>query len=318
MGNPEELYESEEAKYLRLGADGIYYITAAEANREEVLARPRRELSNLEIIVFEWNDRVKRAEELKDRISVVYQQILDDPQSPSQYESDYKALWDQYRDIDLEEIDSQWFSEFRDKVAPRLKELGVKMNAVCDNWDPADFEDFEKLLASYEKNFDLSVALARGPVPKSKTHIASSPGEPLATTTTGEKYLSKREFSERFLWELTGYPKGVARDLLRECRNDIRFRGRHYAQRRWGRFIFLDKLTEIEHIPLSKTSTERKVKGSKFKRETYARELPVCDYGDGSVHWANCLPCPLYKDGHCLSEGGKIHRAVYGDEEGKI
>ena len=55
------------------------------------------------------------------------------------------------------------------------------------------------------------------------------------------EYLSKREFNLRFLWELQRYPPKVARDLLHECRNDIRFQGCWYAQRRWVKFIGLDK-----------------------------------------------------------------------------
>ena len=55
------------------------------------------------------------------------------------------------------------------------------------------------------------------------------------------EYLSKKEFNLRFLWELQRYPPKVARDLLRECRSDIRFRGWWYAQRRWAKFIGLDK-----------------------------------------------------------------------------
>lgn len=42
------------------------------------------------------------------------------------------------------------------------------------------------------------------------------------------------------------------------------------------------------------------------------RKLSVCDYGTPLVpKWTNCLPCPLYKDGHCLSRGAAIYRAVY-------
>lgn len=41
---------------------------------------------------------------------------------------------------------------------------------------------------------------------------------------------------------------------------------------------------------------------------------PVCDYGTPPVpDWKNCLPCPLYKDGHCLSRGGAIWRVIHGD-----
>ena len=55
------------------------------------------------------------------------------------------------------------------------------------------------------------------------------------------EHLSKKEFNLRFLWELQGYTLKVARDLLHECRNDVRFRGLRYAQRRWAKFIGLDK-----------------------------------------------------------------------------
>ena len=55
------------------------------------------------------------------------------------------------------------------------------------------------------------------------------------------EYLSKKEFNLRFLWELQRYSPKVARDLLRECQNDIRFHGWWYAQRRWAKFIGLDK-----------------------------------------------------------------------------
>ncbi|GAI24749.1 unnamed protein product, partial [marine sediment metagenome] len=44
-------------------------------------------------------------------------------------------------------------------------------------------------------------------------------------------------------------------------------------------------------------------------------KLYVCHYGDKNVPWKNCLPCPLYKDGHCLSQGAAIYRAIYGNEE---
>jgi len=55
------------------------------------------------------------------------------------------------------------------------------------------------------------------------------------------KYLSKREFNLRFLSELQRYTPKVAKDLLRECRNDIQFGGLRYAQRKWAKFIGLDK-----------------------------------------------------------------------------
>ncbi len=55
------------------------------------------------------------------------------------------------------------------------------------------------------------------------------------------EYLSKEEFNLRFVGELQRYPPKVARDLLRECQNDIQSQGWWYAQRRWAKFIGLDK-----------------------------------------------------------------------------
>lgn len=44
--------------------------------------------------------------------------------------------------------------------------------------------------------------------------------------------------------------------------------------------------------------------------------IPVCDYGTPPVpDWKNCLPCPLNKDGHCLSRGAIIWRATHRSEE---
>lgn len=47
----------------------------------------------------------------------------------------------------------------------------------------------------------------------------------------------------------------------------------------------------------------------KLKRYLLCK-FPVCDYGDKDIPWANCLPCPLFKDGHCLSQGAAIYRTV--------
>ncbi len=49
---------------------------------------------------------------------------------------------------------------------------------------------------------------------------------------------------------------------------------------------------------------------------------PICDYGTPPVpNWKNCLPCPLYKDGHCTSRGAAIwrqtHSAVKEDTDAK-
>ncbi|GAJ23324.1 unnamed protein product, partial [marine sediment metagenome] len=46
------------------------------------------------------------------------------------------------------------------KVA-RIKELEIRLDAMCNAWDPDDFDDLEKLLALYEKLYDQAVALAR-------------------------------------------------------------------------------------------------------------------------------------------------------------
>jgi hypothetical protein len=43
--------------------------------------------------------------------------------------------------------------------------------------------------------------------------------------------------------------------------------------------------------------------------------IPVCDYGTPPVpNWQNCLPCPLYSGGNCMSRGGIIWRAIHGKE----
>lgn len=60
----------------------------------------------------------------------------------------------------------------------------------------------------------------------------------------------------------------------------------------------IKKLTEIEPAPIFEI-----------------RKLHVCDYGDKNVPWKNCLPCPLFKDGHCLSKGATIYKAIYETEE---
>ena len=66
------------------------------------------------------------------------------------------------------------------------------------------------------------------------------------------EYLGKKEFNLRFLWELQRYTPRVARDLFRECRNDIRFKGWWYAQRKWAKFIGLDK--EEDACPVCSSS----------------------------------------------------------------
>lgn len=151
----------QEKKYLRLVGDKVIYITGAEVAEEEVLAGPCKRLSEQDILVSEWNCRVEWANQLKERLSFLHQMMRDDEQRPSQYEPDYNVLWDQYRDAieSLREIDFEAVDQFRDKVVARVKELEVRLNAMCDNWDPDDFDDFERMLALYEKLHDQALAL---------------------------------------------------------------------------------------------------------------------------------------------------------------
>jgi len=155
---------SQERKYLRLVGGKVIYISEAEALEEEVLAGPRKRLSEWDILVAEWNCRVEWANQLKERISFVHQMMRGDIQSPSQYEPAYNTLWNQYKDAieSLRELDSETVAQFRDKMVARVKELEVKLNAMCDNWDPEDFDEFEQMLACYERNFDLMAALQSG------------------------------------------------------------------------------------------------------------------------------------------------------------
>lgn len=149
---------SEERKYLRLVEGKVIYISEAEAMEEEVLASPRKRLSDEDILVAEWNDRVEWANQLKERISFIHQMMRDDDQRPSQYEPAYNTLWDEYRNAieSLREIDSEPVSQFRDKVTARVGELPVRLNAVCGN---GDTEDFEQMLALFEKLHDQALAL---------------------------------------------------------------------------------------------------------------------------------------------------------------
>ena len=157
----EVLPAPQEKKYLRLVGGKVVYITEAEVRQEEVLAKPT-ELSDQDILVSEWNCRVGRAEQLKERISFVHQAMRDD--EPSQYESDYNALWDQYRDAieSLKELDTGTIDRFRDEVVAMVRELEVRLNAMFDNWDPGYFDYFERMLTCYEKNYDLMMALLGG------------------------------------------------------------------------------------------------------------------------------------------------------------
>lgn len=153
---------SQERKYLRLVGGKIIYISEVEVMEEEVLAGPRKKLSEEALLVAEWNCRAEQANQLKERISFVHQMMRDDDETPSQYEPAYITLWSEYRDAieSLRELDSETVNQFRDKVVAGVKGLEVRLNAVCGNWDP---DAFEQLLVCYEKSFDLVVALQSGP-----------------------------------------------------------------------------------------------------------------------------------------------------------
>jgi len=153
---------SQDRKYLRLSRDGkVFYITEAEAMEEELLTGAHRRLSDEDILVDEWNCRVEEANQLKERISFVHLMIRHDDRRPSQYEPAYNTLWNQYRNAigSLRELDSEAVSQFRDKVAARVKELEARLNNLSDTWDPDYFDYFERTLACYEKNCDLMTAL---------------------------------------------------------------------------------------------------------------------------------------------------------------
>jgi hypothetical protein len=158
-----------EKKYLRLIGGKVTYISEAEAMKEEVLAGPRKRLTEEEILVGEWDDRVQWANELKERISLVHQMMGEDDEKPSQYEPVYNTLWDEYKGAieSLREVDSEAVDQFRDKVVGRLKELETRIDDLCRNHDPDYFDYLERTLSLYEKTYDLAVALGwRTPQPQ--------------------------------------------------------------------------------------------------------------------------------------------------------
>jgi len=112
--------------------------------------------------VAEWNSLVEEANLLKERIGVIHDLMREDERRPSQYEHDYRMLWYQYMQViyRLRQIDSQGVDSFREKVVSRVKELEVRLNTMCDAWNPDDFEEFERMLALYEKLYDQAEALA--------------------------------------------------------------------------------------------------------------------------------------------------------------
>jgi len=49
--------------------------------------------------------------------------------------------------------------------------------------------------------------------------------------------MTKQEFNSRFLLATRPYIPKVARNLVRECRDDIRIFGLGFAQEKWAKFI---------------------------------------------------------------------------------
>ena len=49
--------------------------------------------------------------------------------------------------------------------------------------------------------------------------------------------LTKKEFSLRFLLAAQCFMPKVARELIRECRDDITIFGLEYAQEKWAKFV---------------------------------------------------------------------------------
>lgn len=46
-----------------------------------------------------------------------------------------------------------------------------------------------------------------------------------------------KEFNSRFLLAVQCYPPKVARELVRECRDDIKAFGWERAQKKWAKFL---------------------------------------------------------------------------------
>jgi len=134
------------SRYLRLIDSKVVSVTEQEVMQEEELAIPD-----------EWARLIHEANTIKERAGYLHQAMRDD----SQFENDYRLLWFEYQEIvyQLREINPQAIVQFRDKVVTRIKELEIRLNTMCDAWNPVDFEDFEELLALYEKNCDLMEAL---------------------------------------------------------------------------------------------------------------------------------------------------------------
>lgn len=151
---PGEGIMSTDGRYLRLVDGKVVYITEEEAMQEEVLATPDDKLG-------EWAKLVQEAEKIKERAGYLHQAMRDDDQRPSQFEPDYRMLWYRYQEVayKLRQIDSRLVDEFEVRVVLRVLELKDRLNVMSEVWNPDDFEDFEELLALYEKNYDLMEVL---------------------------------------------------------------------------------------------------------------------------------------------------------------
>ena len=139
----------QEAKYTRLVGGKVIYITEAEAMAEEI------------VIVSEdteWDSLVKEANLIRERAGYLHQAMRDDDKRPSEYERDYRTLWWLYS-ATVCHINNEAVDQFKEKVVARVKELEVRLNTMCDAWDPDDLDDFEQLLAFYEKLYDQTEAL---------------------------------------------------------------------------------------------------------------------------------------------------------------
>jgi len=145
-----QLELAQEAKYIRLVQDKIVYITEAEALAEEVLAVTGDRLGEQARLVSEAN-------RLKERIGFIHQAMRED--GPSQFEADYDMLWYQYWEVayQLRLINPEFVDQFRDKVAARVEELAVRINAICDDGDDPDYLD--GILACYEVTADQAFVL---------------------------------------------------------------------------------------------------------------------------------------------------------------
>lgn len=147
-----QLELEQEAKYMRLIGDKVHYITESEAMAEAVLTIPEDTVRD---------SLVGEANLIKERAGIVHQMMREDEQRPSQYQADYDMLWHRYQEIveRVREINPESVDRFRDEVVARVKELEVRYTAIHDARNPDDFDDFEELLALYEKLYDQAVAL---------------------------------------------------------------------------------------------------------------------------------------------------------------